>query len=102
MFKIFSSLEQVQLFCLLSIIDLVVYSFFIVKECISSVKLEFSVWMVDQNSLTREVWVLFFFRDEYKGIPREFVVNTEVVYFSTFCSARKKLSLMSLARDTRL
>ena len=72
------------------------------EECISSVKLEFSIWMVDQNSLTREVWVLSFFGDEYKGVPRKLVIDAEVEYFSMFRSARKKLSLMSLARDTRL
>ena len=59
------------------------------EERISAIKLEFSVRMVDQNSLTREVWMLSFFEDEYKGVPRELVVNADVEYFSAFCSARR-------------
>ena len=66
-----------------------VYSFFIMEEHISTIKLEFSVRMVDQNSLTREVWMLSFFEDEYKGVPRELVVNADVEYFSAFRSARR-------------
>ena len=67
-----------------------------------AVKLEFSIRVVEQNSLAGEVWVLSFFGDEYKRIPREFVVDTEVEYFSTFRGGNKKLSLMSPVRDKRL
>ena len=30
-----------------------------------------------------------FFEDEYKGVPRELVVNADVKYFSAFRSARR-------------
>ena len=79
-----------------------VYSLFVMEEYVSSVKLEFSVWVIYQNSLVREVWVLSFSGDEYKRIPGKFIVNAEVRYFSTFRDVKKKLSLMSPARDTRL
>ena len=82
--------------------DLVVYSFFVVKEYVLSVELEFSVWMIDQNSLIGEVWVLSLSRDEYEEIPREFIVDAEVECFSMFRDVDKKLSLMSPARDRRL
>ena len=68
----------------------------------SSVKLEFSIWVIDQNSLTGEIWMLSFLGDEYEGVSRKFVVNAKVGYFSAFRNASKKLSLMSPARDTRL
>ena len=58
--------------------DLVVHSFFVMKEYVSSVKFELSVWVIDQNSLVREVWMLSFSRDEDKRVPREFVINAEV------------------------
>ena len=46
--------------------------------------------------------MLSFSGDKYKGVPGESVVNTKVRYFSMFHGVNKKLSLMSLARDTRL
>ena len=68
----------------------------------STVKFEFSIQMVDQDSLTGEVWVLSFLGNEYKGVTRKLVIDTEVEVFSTFRGGNKKLSLMSPVRDTRL
>ena len=79
-----------------------IYSFLVVKELVSSVELEFSVWVIYQNSVVREVRVLSFLGDKHKWVPRESVINAEVEYFSTVRDVDKKLSLMSPARDTRL
>ena len=58
------------------------------EEYISSVELEFSVWMIQKDPLVGEVWVLPHFRDEYEGVAWEVVVDAEVGYFSTFRDGR--------------
>ena len=64
MLEVFSPVEQKELSAFLGVLYLVIYTLLIVYEALSSVKLEYSVWMCDEYVEVRKGRVFACWEDE--------------------------------------